>query len=133
MEFGCWSAIERMISHAKVTETAFLTSSRCDTRDKVRNSVIRTCRATSPNREISATLVRGCVQNVPRKTGKAGPVSCTHGEAAQKLSKDHVVRLHLRLGLARYRMKPEELSKFDENREAFRVLLEMLPPHPSPV
>jgi len=52
--------------------------------------------ATSRNREISATLVRPCAQNIPRGIGEERPSGSTHGQGAHRSSKARVEWLHLR-------------------------------------
>ena len=53
------------------------------------------CRATSLNRDISATLVRTYVQNALVKIGGASPVGYIHEKAAKRSSKDLVEWLHI--------------------------------------
>ena len=55
------------------------------------------------------------------KVGEARSAGCIHGKAAQKS-----------LVWSRLGVEPAELFKIAENREVFRVLLELLPPLPSP-
>ena len=49
-----------------------------------------------------------------------------HGNAARKLTKDHVTRIHLLP-----RLEPVERSEITENHELFRVGQELLPSRPS--
>ena len=56
----------------------------------------------------------------------------THGKAAQSLSKDQVVLLHLRPCLVRLGVEPAELSEIAVDHGVFRVLLGLLPPRLSP-
>jgi len=51
------------------------------------NSQSPECQTTSPNWEITATLVRPFVQNAPRKTGEASPAGLIHGKVIQRSSK----------------------------------------------
>jgi len=53
------------------------------------------CQVTCPNREISAMLVRPCVQNVPGMTGEASPVGYIQGKEVPRSLKDQVEWLHL--------------------------------------
>jgi len=62
------------------------------------------CRATSPNREISAAMAWPCDHNVPRKISEASPAGYIHRKAAQ------VAWLHLRPCLIRLDVEPAELS-----------------------
>jgi len=65
--------------------------------------------ATSPNREISATLVRPCVQNDPQKIGGASRAGYTHEKAAQLWTRwrDYVSNL----AWSRFGVEPAELSE----------------------
>jgi len=80
--------------------------------------------------------IRPSVQNVPGKNGELSPSSYslhyTHGKAAQSVSKDQVVWLHLRTCLVRLGVEPAELSEIAVDGGLFRVLRGLLPPRLSP-
>jgi len=86
---------ERILSEVQLAEMGYLRRVRGVTLHvKVRsleNSQNIERRSTAPpNREISAMLVRPCVQNAQRKFGEASPAGYTFGIAAQSSSKDQV-------------------------------------------
>jgi len=91
---------ERILSQVQAVEMGFLQSSRWKTSRQsaqLRNSQSPECRTTSPpNREIPATLVRPCVQNVPGKSGETRPAGYTPGKAVKRTPKGQVEWLHLR-------------------------------------
>ena len=57
-------------------------------------------------------MVRPCVQNVPEKIGEARPPAYTHGNAAQKSTKDQVERFYISdLACSRLSVEPAELPE----------------------
>ena len=67
---------KNIISRASSRNAIFAKSTRRDTsRQSAQLWIMQSpeFQTTSPNREIPATLVQPCVQNVPRKTGEASP------------------------------------------------------------
>ena len=106
-------------------------------RDKVRSCQILKvlkCRATFPNREISAMLVRPCDHNVPRKLGEASPAGYTHRKATQKSSKDQVEWLHLRpCSVPSWCGASRTIHPIAENCEVFCLLPGLLAPPSSQV
>ena len=73
------------------------------------------CRATSPNKETSAAMVRPFYQTVPGKIGEASTARHTHGKAAQSRLRT------LRRNMVRSWCGPAQPSEIDENREVVQA------------
>ena len=98
---------------------------------QLRYELLQSLLATSPNREIPATMVRPRDQNAPGKIGEARPAGNTHRKAAQRSTKDQVAWLYFRpIAWSRLGVESSELSEIAENREGFRVLPGLLSHEP---
>ena len=125
---------QRVLSQVKVAEMGTLgKSSGSDTSLQNRQlwNSYSLFRVISPNREISATMVRPVDQNVSGKIAEVSPAGCTCREATQRSTKDQVVWLDLWLGLVPFWcgkgeiycfQQTAELCEIAESCEIFRVL-----------
>jgi len=77
----------------------------------------------SPNREILATLVLPCVQNVPRKIGEASSAGYTQGKAAQRSSKTWWTDYISDLALYHLGMEPAEVSEICFDHKVFQIFI----------
>ena len=94
------------------------------------------CQPTSSNKDIWASLVWSCDQNVPGNIGVPSPAGCTYGKTVKMSSKDQVAWLNLRPGFVTSwcrasRSEQKNYPKITDNPVVFLVpLIGLLPGGP---